>query len=103
MKTKKVWSVLLLIAMSFSFLHDYAFNLLDNHQHSVQKYISELSAPTSNVAIDIDNIHFEFHMSYIIPAKLISLQTVEGEDTLFIYNNVLRSWKYFNFFKPPIV
>jgi len=102
MKTKKIWSLLLLIAMSFSFLHDYAFNILDNHQHSVAGYVCELSAPTSNVDINIYNMHFEFHMTYIIPAKLISIPTIEGEQTHFVYQSVPLSWKYFNFFKPPI-
>lgn len=100
MNSKK-WSILLLIAMSFSLVHDYAF-LLHDDQHSVKEYVSQLETPASSMSSDLHDTHFEYHVAYIFPTKSASLSNMKREKTIFTYNEIFLSWNYFNFFKPPI-
>jgi len=103
MNSKKVWSFLLLIAMSYSFVHDYAFNIFHDEHHSVQEYVSELTTLTSSEIGDIHDVHFEYHVKYIFQSEFVSSLAKDGKETFFPHNKIFLSWKYFNFFKPPIV
>jgi len=103
MNLQKVLSALLLVAMTYSMVHDYAFIFHDD-QHSVQEYVSQLEIPSnSDVDTDFHDTHFEYHMSYIYQPKLLSFSNMEKEETVFHHNELYCSWHTFNFLKPPIV
>jgi len=102
MNPKKVLSILLLVAMSYSMVHDYAFLFHDDH-HSVEEYVSQLEIPvTDSVDNDLHDTHFEYHMSYICQSKLVSFSDIEKEETVFPHNEIIYSRNSFNFLKPPI-
>ncbi|PHR59392.1 MAG: hypothetical protein COA44_00130 [Arcobacter sp.] len=90
----------MLIAMSYSLVHDFTFSVLHDEQHSVKEYISELTIPAANE--DIHDIHFEYHTAFVFPLKFIFLQNVIREETVFAHNKVFLSRSHFEFFKPPI-
>jgi len=102
MNSKKAWSFLLLIAMSFSLLHDYAFVLFEDDHCSMKEYVSELTVPNANADCEFCNTHFEYHTAYILPSNSLKLSTVHRYQTIFTGNTLFTSWNYSNFFKPPI-
>ncbi|DAB28430.1 MAG: hypothetical protein A2513_03570 [Sulfurimonas sp. RIFOXYD12_FULL_33_39] len=102
MKLKKIYSLLLLFAISFSVTHDYTFAILDNKHSSLKAYINELSFDTTKRGDNLCDIHFEYHISYTFPTKEPSLPIIGKEKSLFSYNGTYFSLKQFNFFKPPI-
>jgi len=102
MNPKKVLSILLLVAMSYSIVHDYAFLFHDDH-HSVQEYISQLETPaTDSVGADLHDTHYEYHMSYIFESKLVFFSDMEKAGAIFRHNEIVHSRNSFNFLKPPI-
>ena len=101
MNSKKIWLFALLIAMSYSVMHDYAFNILDDDRCSVQEYVSELSVPNSNTDGDLCDVHFEYHTSFLCPIELVSLPKMEKIEDFFIHNKIFLSRNFFDFFKPP--
>jgi len=103
MNFTKVCSFLLLIAMSFSLVHDLAFVVLDEEHCSVKEYVSELTIPNAEANCDICNTHFEYHISYILPLNMSLLPKVYRDQTSFVNNILFASHNSFNFFKPPIV
>lgn len=102
MNSKNIWSLLLLIAMSFSLVHDYTFVSLDNDKHSVQEYISELTTHSSNKDGFKHDIHSEYHNLYLCPTNTLLFSNTEKVESTFQYNEIFLSWNYFNFYKPPI-
>jgi len=102
MNSKKIWSLLLLVAISFSLAHDYTFTVLDDQHHSVQEYLSELTTPDSNTDGFIHNIHSEYHTIDICPIELLSFSYTEKIKSIFQHNEIFLSRNYSNFFKPPI-
>lgn len=102
MNSKKVWSLLLLFAMSFSIAHDYSFMIIENDKHSVKEYISELTASVPDTKELSHQLHGEFHVLEIATNELFSFGKIEKEINRFFYNEIVFSFNYFNFFKPPI-
>lgn len=102
MKSKKIFSLLLLFALSFSVVHDYTFAILDNHSSSVEAYVAELNPNLGKHKDTLCDIHFEYHMPYTFASKSHSLPAMEKADSFFTYNETFFSLKYFNFLKPPI-
>ncbi len=103
MKTRKLISVLLLMAMGFSSLHAYAISFLDEDHCEVREYIQEFSQEsTHNVKNDICNIHHEFHIAFVLPeATLLPSQLQFSTATVM----TLERHDYQppkNFLKPPI-
>jgi len=102
MNSKKIWSLLLLLAISFSISHDYTFSALDKHSSSIETYLGEFSHVISNKHADkLCDIHFEYHTQYIFEQNTISFSQIEYKP-LFAYEKIFYSLNYFNFFKPPI-
>lgn len=103
MNSKKIWSLLLLFAISFSAAHDYTFAVLDNKHSSIEAYVAELSSPIMGGHADmLCNIHFEYHTPYLFLDNHISFPIIKTEDSLFAYDEIFLSLNYFNLFKPPI-
>lgn len=102
MNSKKIFSLLLLFAISFSVMHDYTFAILDNNHSFVESYISETSPILDTNRDILCDIHFEYHMPYTFPTKELSLPILSKVDSFFSYNETFFSLKEFNFFKPPI-
>lgn len=102
MNSKKLWSLLLLIAMSFSLVHDYAFVALDKDNHFVNEYISDIMTPSSGSDELTHQLHSEFHVFDLHPTRLISIGDVQKEKSLFIDDEIFLSLSYSNFLKPPI-
>ncbi len=100
MKFKSITTLVLLFALGFSVVHEYAFSLHDKDHCSVTEYVHELSAPTSHG--DICDIHFEYHQSFLLSKKtpvpvieyLASVQRTHNESYSFQIHTSL--------FKPPI-
>lgn len=71
MKIRKIVSILLLISFSFSNLHAYAIEILDEDHCNVSEYIDEINHKQSiNHSGDVCDVHFEFHIPYILPQKI---------------------------------
>ena len=103
MNSKKIWSLLLLFAISFLVVHDYTFAVLDNKHSSIEAYVSELSSPAMGERADmLCDIHFEYHTPFLFLDNRISFPIVDAQDALFPYDEMFLSLDYFNFFKPPI-
>ncbi len=103
MNSKKIWSLLLLFAISLSVVHDYTFAVLDDKHSSMEAYVTELSSPVMGEHADmLCDIHFEYHTPYLLLDNSISFPIVDTQDSLFAYDEIFLSLDYFNFFKPPI-
>jgi len=103
MNSKKIWSLLLLFAMSFSIVHDYAFAVLDDNHCSVEAYVAELSPSVSCEKADmLCDIHFEYHTAYLFLEKSAYMPIIQKREDFFAYNEIFLSLDYFSFFKPPI-
>lgn len=103
MNSKKIWSLLLLFAISFSVVHDYTFAVLDNKHSSIEAYVAELSSPVMGEQADmLCDIHFEYHVPYIFLDNRIPFHIVATKNGFFAYDKIFISLDYFNFFKPPI-
>lgn len=75
MRIRKFWTLLLLISISFFVAHASVFSAVQDEHCSVNKYVQEISEPVD--CGDLCDIHYMFHMSFILPLK----------NTLNIYNN----------------
>ena len=102
MNSKKIWLLLLLIAMSYSVVHDYTIDMLDSDKCSVEEYVSEHTNINPDTEGDICDVHFVYHLSYICPIELSSLTSIKKEEDFFMHDELFFSWNNFNFFKPPI-
>ncbi len=98
---RKIWTLLLLLSMSFSVVHAYAFSAIqDDHCSSVHEYVQELSTPIDHG--DLCDIHFEYHVSYLLP-EYFMLPTLTGlTDTLPDVNERIAIDKTTSLFRPPI-
>ena len=103
MKTRKLISIVLLLAMSFSSLHAYAIDFLDEDHCSVSEYVQEIEMPhDGNIAGDICNIHHDFHTVFLLPETYLPVtHTVATEVNIHVaLTHDFQSYK--NFLKPPI-
>ncbi|MCW8895181.1 MAG: hypothetical protein OQK48_07910 [Sulfurimonas sp.] len=109
MNSRKLWSLLLLTALSFSIAHDYTLTLLDKKhhssqiQHSVQEYLSTVITSDTHTDKFIHDIHNEYHTVDLCPTKKLLLSNTKKIKNSFKNSKVFLSWNYFNFLKPPIV
>ena len=85
MKSQKIWSVFLLIALSFSISHDTAFNLLHDDACVATEYKVELEADHQ-----LGDIHDHYHVNYILPTPFtLAVQTYKETQPLFNFKNYL--------------
>lgn len=103
MKLKKLFTILVFMAMSFSVVHAIAIDTLDTHKCNVGEYVQEMSHSVSDIPKgDICNIHSAFHVPFIIPTR-ISIPNKE-----YVSNKpssrvkIYKYDQYSTFLKPPI-
>lgn len=103
MNLKKICSLVLLFAINFSIVHDYAFARSNDNHYSANTCISEVSPVASNGTTDKScKIHIDHHAAYLFSEKSAYIPIIKRGDDLFAYNEIFFSLNYFNFFKPPI-
>ena len=100
MNSRKLIGIFLLIAMSFSTLHAFTINLLDDDHCNVSEYVQEIEQASSDTfSGDICDIHHEFHILYLLPDKLKTVQNTQSitteisaaeSYTFYLQNNVLQ-------------
>lgn len=107
MNSKKVWSFLLLIAIIFSFAHDFAFVSLDKEHYSVKEYVKDftnnISDKNSEQCTSIHDIHSEYHTALdVCQLKMTSFVDIQKVKAIFAQARIVYSSNSFNFLKPPI-
>ena len=75
MKLKSIITFSILLALSFSIVHEFTFAALDENQCSVSEFVSEFDAPTGSD--DICDIHYEYHQAYMFPSIDTSLLSID--------------------------
>ena len=97
MQTRKFWSFALLIAFTFSLIHEYAYS---KQEHcTIQGYVQEFTQPAHHG--DICDTHFVYHATYILPDQIkINPQTKESE-RLILEKKIQLSEPIFGFYRPP--
>ena len=103
MKTRKLVSILLLLAMGFSSLHAFAIDFLDGEHCEVTEYVQEFSqANAHDQNGDICQIHHEFHIAFVLPEiTLLPKKAHFSSATISTQaKHDFQSQK--NFLKPPI-
>lgn len=97
---KKIVLSVLLFLMGFSLVHEYYFAAFDEGHSSVGEYIQELESPSDHK--DLCDIHYEYHLSYILPQKnAVTYETSSSAALVFSHKRYDFEPKH-NFFKPPI-
>ena len=102
MKIKSILTLVLLFTMSFSIVHEYVFAFYDTDHCNAKEYVAELQAPSHHG--DICDVHFEYHIPYILPSQSIAPQSSEPKDSLF--SNLKESYISYiasQLYQPPIV
>ena len=101
MKKSKNWFFVILLSLSFSIVHEFAFVTFDNSDCSVNEYVSELDYPSDHG--DICDAHFEYHQAYILPVTDTFISYTSDKELL---RNKHLSYIFayrFELLKPPIV
>jgi len=75
MKLKNIITFSILIALSFSIVHEFAFAAFDENQCSVSEFVNEFDAPTG--ADDICDIHYEYHQAFMYPNMDILIPKID--------------------------
>ena len=100
MKKHNFWTILLLLAFSFSIAHAFVIEANEADHCSVQEYVQEFSQ--SNDCGDVCEIHHMFHMSYITVDTNFSID-FETVKLTPIYNANHYNGSYTSYsFRPPI-
>ena len=107
MNSKKICSFLLLIAIVFSFAHDFAFVTLDKEHHSVKEYVhdftNDIRDENLNQSTSIHDIHSEYHSTIdVCQSKMTSFIDTQKIKAIFTQSTIVYSSNNFNFLKPPI-
>jgi len=99
MKFKNILTFSILLALSFSIIHEFAFAAFDENQCSVSEFINELDAPTGSD--DICDTHHEYHHAIMITINEPNI------DSIYIHDNITKYKKDYFFlnsvdlFRPP--
>jgi len=100
MKLKNITALILLVALSFSIVHEYSVVFYDKDHHNVAEYVLELSGPSSHG--DICDIHFEYHQSFLL-SQNTKIPDIEYISVVNTTDKESYSFKTnLDFFKPPI-
>lgn len=84
MKLKSIITFSILIALSFSIVHEYAYTFLDDEQCSVNEYVAELDAPTGVDALC--DTHHGYHNIDTFAPNNTSMQDMEKISELILQN-----------------
>jgi len=101
MKLKSIITFSILIALSFSIVHEFAFAAFDENQCSVSEFVNELDAPTG--ADDICDIHYEYHQAYMFPNENISIHKIDKLSELQIKKETYNQKITQDLIIPPLV
>jgi len=100
MKRKSLVTLVLLFVMSFSILHEYTFAMIDEDHCSVSEYANEIAGPVHKG--DICDIHYEYHMAYLLPSEQKYPQTSYINTKPRIHKESYKFTQNLDFIKPPI-
>jgi len=100
MNTKQLTTFFILIALSFSLVHEFAFTLYDEKKCNVSEYISELNAPVE--CGDICDIHYEYHQSYIATTYSLELNILSQKRELSLEHSHYKFTTIQKIVIPPI-
>ena len=84
MKLKSIITFSILLALSFSITHEFAYTFLDEEQCTVNEYVAELDAPTG--VDELCDTHYEYHNIYTFSQDNIFIQDVDKTSELIIQN-----------------
>ena len=101
MKLKSIITFSILLALSFSIMHEFTFTLLDEEQCSVSDYVNELDAPTG--VDELCDIHYEYHQAYMFPQKQFYMQNVDEISELIIEDKSYNFSLNLDLIIPPTV
>jgi len=100
MNSRKIISILLLMAMSFSTLHAFTISLLDDDHCNVSEYVQEIEQASSDTfSGDVCDIHHGFHVLFLLPDTPATVQNTPSivteisaaeSYTFYLQNNVLQ-------------
>lgn len=100
MKLKNIITFSILLALSFSALHEFAFADFEEEHCSISEYISEFEAP--NDCGDICDIHYEYHEASMFPPKKFYMQNVDKISKSIMLKENYDFWVNLNLVIPPI-
>lgn len=103
MKIRKLISIVLLAALSFSTMHAFAISFLDDDHCSVTEYVHEINAGSEHeIDGDVCDVHHEFHTLFLLP------ETIPVTDEYQPIATELSAAEYYTFYlqthvlQPPI-
>lgn len=106
MKSRKLLSLLLLLALGFSIVHEFAIVLHEEaHGHrDIAHYVKEFSEPVSDTGDknDLCESHYLFHISFIISAPVNFVVSRQIQSTPKKIPALYPSSIPQKFLKPPI-
>jgi len=100
MKSKRLLIFILLFTIGFEILHAFTFAEIDTNSCTVQEYTEEFKQPTNKG--DICDIHFEYHISYILPDSINSITYIETKTPIQVTKQVFQTKNTVSLFRPPI-
>ena len=82
MNSRKLITLVLLLAMSFSTLHAFTITLLDDEHCNVSEYVQEIEQASSDTfSGDVCDIHHEFHIPFLLPEPTPMSQSRQAVNT----------------------
>ena len=100
---QKLISVIVLFMMSFSVLHAYVIDAVDEDHCSISEYVQELDQCSEHeISADICDIHHAFHTPFVL------LETTTDSKKILVFTPLVFQVKTYNFqlnntpIRPPI-
>jgi len=101
MKHTSIVTLLLLFVISFQIVHEFTFSELEETHCSIEEYVEEINEPTNHG--DICDIHFEYHISYLLPINTHAISEVDLKSEILIKSENFTKNRTFSIFRPPII
>jgi len=68
MRIRQLVTIILLMSMSFSMLHAFAIDLLDDDHCSVSEFVHEIDQMSGHdLSGDVCDMHYAFHIPFVLP------------------------------------
>ena len=100
MRRKQFITFSLLFVIAFSIFHEYTFAFIDEDHCSATEYVHEMVEPVDKG--DICDIHFEYHIAYILPTNNTFIQVYDITSKPIIDQESYNFVANLDFIKPPI-
>jgi hypothetical protein len=110
MKIKSFVTFSLLLAISFSIVHEYAFAFYDEHCN-VTAYVEELQGSAVCTTVtgescicddDMCDIHFEYHQAFLLLSESALFQVYNLRSDIILTKESYQFQTHLKFIKPPI-